>query len=814
MGESDSQQPSRPLAETEFPAHPERIGPYRIEAQVGEGGMGRVYRAREQHPPREVALKLMRGLDSAGQLRFRREAELLAALEHPHIARLYAAGEADLGGLRMPWLAMEFVHGSDLVSHARAARLDLRARIRLLIEVVRAVHFAHGRGVIHRDLKPGNILVDAEGAPKILDFGVARLGDDEVGMTQQGQVLGTVPYMSPEQLAGRSREVDVRSDVYALGVIAYELIADRLPYPRLSTSSVMEALEIVQRQAPAELATLQPSARGDLNLVVMKALASEPARRYASAAEFAADLERVLDHRPVEARAPTVGYLISRFVRRNRALSAAALLVLAILLAATAVSLDFAFDEAQARSLADQRAAEAEAVTAFLEQMLASADPEQARGARLSVGDVLAVAARSLPQAELPDPVATRLLQVLGRAYLNLGEVDEALPLIEAGQTRAAGMGAAGEEARQAGEILLANADVARGQYPDAQSRVAALLAKPGTGAEIEVEARQVAAHVRVMQGSYVEAVQQLRSLIEFAGERLGPQHRATLTARHNLASTLQSMGRLDEALAEGESTYAVRREVLGETHPDTLHSLNLLSAVNHRLGQSELAEQQMRSLIDLRTQVVGADNPSTLITRRNLAVLMVQTGRKQEALDMLVELYADSSRAIGVTAPQTLSLTQLMAFVYSDLGRHQEAFELLRQTVDAQIAAGGPSEPQLLLPRNDLGMTLLDLGRIDEAIAEFEALIEWAQPMLDADDMTLAIFRSNYAESLLQARRFGEARAQLEPARAAFIAAVGQTHPRTVQAGQRLLRALEGLGQSQRAEAVRRELESPEGVG
>ena len=814
MADDDSRTVSHTPGDTAPPTHPPRIGPYRIEAQIGEGGMGRVYRAREDHPPREVALKLMRGMDSSAQRRFRREAELLAALEHPHIARLYAAGEADLGGLSMPWLAMEYVRGSDLLSHARAECLDLRARLRLLIEVCRAVHFAHGRGIIHRDLKPGNILVDPQGAPKILDFGIARLGEDEAGMTQQGQVLGTVPYMSPEQLAGRSREVDVRSDVYALGVIAYELTADRLPYPKLSTSSVMEALEIVQRDSPAELASLQPAARGDLNLVVMKALASDPARRYASAAEFAADIERVLDHRPVEARAPTVGYLAARFVRRHRALSLAVALVLCVLIAATAVSLRFALAEAEARSLAEQRAAEAESVTDFLEQMLASADPERAQGASLSVGEVLAQASLQVPDSPLPDPVAIRLLHVLASAQLNLGAIDAAMPLIDSAQDRALRVAGEGSEAWLAGEMLRANADNARGDYAQALQRVEAILTKPELSAEAEADARQVQAHAMVMQGRYAEATERLRELIAFAGVQLGAQHRMTLTARHNLASTLQSAGELEDALAEGEATLALRREVLGDRHPDTLHSLNLISAVNHRLGRSELAEQQMRELIERRGEVIGQSHPSTLISRRNLAILLIQTGRKEAALEMLQTIYRDSIESIGEAAPQTLSLTQIMAFVYSDLQRDEEAFKLLRRTVDVQIAAGGPSEPQLLLPRNDLGMTLLDLGRVDEAVNEFEGLLGWAEPMLDDDDITLAIFRSNYGESLLQAERWQAARVQLEAARKVFLAKAGPSHPRSVQVTGRLVRALRGLGEHAAAERMASESETSESTG
>jgi len=726
MGESDSQQPSRPLAESEFPTHPERIGPYRIEAQVGEGGMGRVYRAREQHPPREVALKLMRGLDPAGQQRFRREAELLAALEHPHIARLYAAGEADLGGLRMPWLAMEFVHGSDVVSHARSARLDLPARIRLLIEIARAVHFAHGRGVIHRDLKPGNILVDAQGSPKILDFGVARLGDDEAGMTQQGQVLGTVPYMSPEQLAGRSREVDSRSDVYALGVIAYELIADRLPYPRLSTSSVMEALEIVQRQAPAELATLQPSARGDLNLVVMKALANEPARRYASAAEFAADLERVLDHRPVEARAPTVGYLISRFVRRHRALSAAASAVLLVLVGATVVSLRFAVAEAEARAVAEARSAEAESIGGFLIGMLAAVNPESGQDREVRVYELLDQARRDLEAAELAPAVRTRLQHTLADTYVGLGQFDTAIGLYESTLSQLPDSLATADQ-RFDVRVGLWDAKRRAGQVEQAAVELGAAL--PET-ASVQQRLKWQTAYAQALaeQGKLDEAVALLRELLALAESELGADAARSLVQRHELAEALQRQMKLDEARELASEVVERRAQVLGDEHVDTLRARVLLAAVLHQQGRAEEAGPLMRRSVEGAQARFGDRHPFTLNARRNLAIFLMQNGALDEAEAVSRALLAALRETRGESAESTLLAKQSLAYVLEDQGRLADAEALLRETVAAVEAAGGASGPLLLGPRNNLGMNLMRQSRHAEALPEFSQLVAEAE--------------------------------------------------------------------------------------
>ena len=411
---------------------PRVIGPYAILRLLGEGGMGRVYLAREAQPERLVALKVVRALCRDSGDRLRREIEVLAQLEHPGIARLYAAGEARTGGVAWPWLALEYVEGLDLLAHAEANGLDLAARLRVLVAVCRAVHHAHLRGIVHRDLKPANVLVDASGAPRVLDFGIARLVEDAgPGMTEAGQVLGTVPYMSPEQFGGDSACIDARSDVYALGVIAYELVSGRLPHPQLSRSSLFEAVDIVRHERPPALGTIAPAARGDLALVVMKALEAAPEQRYASAEAFADDLASVLAHRPVRARAPSRAYLLQRFVRRHRALSATIAAAVLVLVMATFVSLRFAVAEAQARTEAEARSAETAAINGFLATMLASADPSTARGRELTVADVVDRAESNLAELDVQPRVRAAVLGTLAATRAGLGQYEAALALTE-----------------------------------------------------------------------------------------------------------------------------------------------------------------------------------------------------------------------------------------------------------------------------------------------------------------------------------------------------------------------------------------------
>jgi predicted Ser/Thr protein kinase len=311
---------------------PERIGAYRILKPLGFGGMGVVYLAEQDSPRRQVALKLLR-LDTASPAqveRFEQEAELLGRLVHPGIARVYEAGWTGTETGRRPFFAMEFVEGLPLTEYANERALELGARLKLVSQVAEAVHYAHGRGVVHRDLKPTNVFVDARGEPRVLDFGVARPLGEGSRATKTGQLVGTLAYMSPEQASGRY-EVTPRGDVYSLGVILYELLTGRLPIPTEHVP-LHEAVRRIREDEPIPAGAVRRELRGDLETILVKALAKEPERRYASAAELAEDLRLFLEHRPIRARRPTSAYVAWKLVRRHRmmAVTALALFVFAI----------------------------------------------------------------------------------------------------------------------------------------------------------------------------------------------------------------------------------------------------------------------------------------------------------------------------------------------------------------------------------------------------------------------------------------------------------------------------------------------------
>lgn len=355
------------LAETE--ALPASVGRYRVVSSLGEGGMGRVYLARQEQPQREVAIKVVRaGMLSRSVLRrFELEAELLGQLQHPGIAQILEAGVADVRygdgrSLLQPFYAMEYVRGVPLTTFVEGRGLPLRARLALVAEVADAVEHAHRRGIIHRDLKPANILIGEDGRPKILDFGVARALDSDLRATTQthaGQIIGTLAYMSPEQTLGDSRGIDTRSDVYSLGVVLYEALTGRLPID-VRQLPLPEAARSIREDEPTRAGSLIADLRGDPETITAKAIEKDRDRRYESAGALAADLRRYLADEPIFARPASTLYQLRKFAKRNKPLVGGVVATVLVLAGGAVTTSIAAARAARQRTVAEQRGREAD----------------------------------------------------------------------------------------------------------------------------------------------------------------------------------------------------------------------------------------------------------------------------------------------------------------------------------------------------------------------------------------------------------------------------------------------------------------------
>ncbi|HMI50953.1 MAG TPA: protein kinase [Candidatus Saccharimonadales bacterium] len=343
---------------------PGEIGHYKIIRRIGEGGMGTVYEAEQDRPRRTVALKVIRpGFATPDLLRrFDQESHALGRLHHPGIAQIYEAGTAETNLGPQPYFAMEFIRGQRLLEYSTNAKLNVKQRMELAAKIADAMQHAHERGIIHRDLKPGNILVTENGQPKILDFGVARVTDSDFQATRQtdvGQLVGTIPYMSPEQVSADPEALDTRSDVYAMGVILYQLLAGRLPYD-LRQKSLPDAVRVIREEDPTPLSSISRVYRGDIDTIIGKALEKEKVRRYPAAAELAADIRRYLADEPIAARPPSAAYQLSKFAIRNRVLVAGVAAVIVVLAAGATASTILAIRATRAQKLAEERRVQTE----------------------------------------------------------------------------------------------------------------------------------------------------------------------------------------------------------------------------------------------------------------------------------------------------------------------------------------------------------------------------------------------------------------------------------------------------------------------
>jgi len=787
-------------------ALPETIGSYKILGLLGRGGMGVVYEAEQQRPKRSVALKVVRGgrlVDERTVRLFQREAETLGRLDHPNIGAIYEAGSTEEGS---HFFAMELVRGKTLGRHLRQrgtgepASDEIKYRLELFCEICDAVNYAHQRGVIHRDLKPSNIVVAGEGQVKILDFGLARITDTDTAaatiVTEVGTIRGTLPYMSPEQARGNPHAIDLRADVYSLGVILYEMLSGRRPLDT-ETSSLLEAARIICEDPPRPLGQVLRKIDDDLETITGKALEKVPDDRYQSAGALSDDVRRFLANEPILARPPSTAYQLRKLVSRHRAPFAVGAAVMAGIVGA-AVWMSVLYARAE---VARQ---ESEAVTGFLTDMLGAVDPRR-QGRDVTVREVLDQAAGTIGGEFAERPlIEARLLSTVGRVYGELGLYEDSrAPLERALELREANAGAdalsvaaslqdLGDQRRRDGDYAGARAlheralaireaeqgadhpDVAAGLYSLAfvarvEGKYAEALALNERSLSIREAAfgadhRTVAASlnalaiVRKEMGDYAAAEPLYERAIAISEGELGPERVEVASGLANLGEVLRLQGKLEEAAPLFERSLAIFEKVLGPDHPEVALSLNSNAIMRAEAGDlpGSLALFERALAIN---EAQGDDHTALGQSLSNLAVLNSMMGNGDEALRLLERAVEVYETALGPEHPDVARQLTSLAMLHIDMGDAARAEPILeRARVIQESSEGDPT--YLATTCHHLACVRRDAGDHEAAEPLFRRAIEIRESQLGPDHWTVAESLEEYAKLLRRLGRNGQAEA------------------------------------------------------
>jgi serine/threonine protein kinase/Flp pilus assembly protein TadD len=775
-----------------FDARTRGVPGYELLAELGRGGMGVVYKAWQTRVGRLTAIKMVLAGPHAGaeQLaRFRTEAEAVARLHHANIVQIFDVGEQD----GRPYLVLEYVDGDNLETKLAGAPLAARQAAKLVETLADAVHYAHERGVVHRDLTPRNVLLTSTGQPKITDFGLAKLRAGGVGQTVTGEILGTPSYMAPEQAAGKAQDVGPATDVYALGAILYDALTGRPPF---KAETPLDTMLQVTTTDPVPPGRLQPKLPRDLETISLKCLRKEPQRRYGTALELAEDLRRFLAGEPIRARPIPLWERGIKWVKRRPALAAmlggaavtlgTGLLLLAWENERTREQRDLAVKNyvlaAEQEQKAKSEAAKVAAMNRFLtNDILFQAAPENnPRSKQVTIEEVLNRAADRVETAFADQPeVEAEIRHAIARTYFELGLYQKAEP--HARRALTLFRDRAGEEAE--GTMLTLNL-------------LALVLYNQGN------------------RGNLAESEKLYRQVLETRRRASGPDHAETLIVMSNLADALTRADQWKEAEALHRQTLEARRRVLDPNDPAILVSLNNLGHLLLRRGRFDEAEPLLRQTVEGRRRLNGEEHPATLSAMDNLAALFEGQGKLSDAEPLHRQVLAGRRRVLGPENRGTLSTMNNLALVLKRRGKLDEAEPLYRQVLEARLRDSGPEHWQTLNVQYNLAALLLDVGKLTEAEESFRALLESYQRLHGTGHSDTLITQNRLAQTLLAEQQPDRAEPLLREALRLYRQAPSpdayQTSTTLVLLGQALVardQAAEAEPHLQEALAIRRRI-------
>jgi eukaryotic-like serine/threonine-protein kinase len=726
-------------------------GRFQIVRKLGEGGMGQVWLAEQTSPVRrQVALKLIRAgmYDDEVAERFRSERQSLAIMDHPAIAKVFDAGTTPEG---QPYFVMEYVPGLPITEYCNQKKLKIRERILLFIQACEGVQHAHQKAILHRDVKPANILVvEVDGAPmpRLIDFGLAKantpLAPGGSISLHLGHLVGTPGYISPELADPSVQDIDTRVDVYSLGVVLYVLLTgfEPLDVRQWKNRPLDELLQKVRTEEPmrpsarigadrnASVATAEARGtdpgelasllRGDLDWITMKALEKDRERRYGTPSELVADLRRFLSYEPVLARPASAGYQFRKYIRRHRvgaAVTVALIFLLAVFSVLEAIQLRRVTRE---RDRASRERDRATRITDFMTGMFKVSDPSQARGNSVTAREILDKASKAMGAGLAKDPdVQSQMMQVMSETYFNLGLFGRAHDLAQ----RALGI-----------RMKLLGPD--NPQTLETLDQIGSVLEREGKPAEAEKLDRQtLASELRVLgpedpltlmtmgrlavamlsQGRYADAEKLDREELAIATRTMGPDNPTALAAMAQLGSAIWFQARYAEAEQQFRQVLEMDRRVLGVDHPETLTALLLLGRALDSEGHSADAEPVYRQYLAQSQHVLGPEHRNVAIAMQDLATLVIHEGRLEEGEKLSRQLLALRLKILGPEHRETLLAQLELVDVLVKEGNYPEAEKQQRETLATQFRVLGPEDSDTLVSQSNLAGILIAQGRYAE---------------------------------------------------------------------------------------------------
>ncbi len=788
----------------------ERIGHYRLQQRIGEGGFGTVWMAQQIEPiRRQVALKVVKlGMDTDEVLaRFEVERQALALMDHPSIARVLDAGATDRG---RPYFAMELVRGVPMTRYCDEQNLATRRRLELFCQVCQAVHHAHQKGIIHRDLKPSNVMVtqqDGEPLPKVIDFGIAkattrRLTEKTV-FTQFGVFLGTPEYMAPEQTEISDLDVDTRADVYSLGVLLYELVTGTKPFelravlprgyselirvireedpPKPSTriGALGEELGAIAKQRGSNAKRLGKLVEGELDWIVMKAIEKDRRQRYDSAGAFAADVRRHLRDEPLVAGPPTAAYRLRKYVRRHRVAVLTGSLVGAALLIGTVVSTLGLWSASERAAEAKASAVRAETVVQLLTDMLSAADPSRIEGPHYTVRQLLddfdaGLGDRLSDQRE----VQATVHQIMARAYTNLAAFERAEHHADAALAAAEAIN--GDSDLVVTALLdRARIDTIRGDYAAATAfltRAEETWRRPDRAPDV-LFARLLShrAEVARHQNDLERAESWAREAVVLL-ERRGGDDPARVTGLLALGHVLETRGDIDEAERTFRQAHAAARGIRGEQHPDTCAALAGVAQLLHKHGRLVEAEVAYRQVLAALRCIYAGPNQPEATTLDGLAAVRSSLGAHDEAEQLVRESLSMRRRLFGDRHEDVATCLDDLSILLARRGKLDEAVPMAEEALSIRRDALGPDDIFVALSLDNTAFVYRLKGEFDRAASRSREALAMRERVLGADNRTIAATAAALAEALVEQGLLSDAEAAAR--RALAVARLHEKRP------------------------------------